>query len=232
MEFATSDNKIGESPIITRLRRILRGTQLVIGVDRSGSMALGCVDSDGISLPRHQAVEEKLVEFLTYCFQIDGEIPVIFFNNTLTRIDVTQQNLHGISQYCTPSGGTNTHEVIRQMYEIHKMYRDDPTMRDFKRTIGLIITDGAPSYYDRTEATILQIAGDVKNSEEFNINFIQVGNDEEASKFLEKMDNLIQEKEDQGHGKKYYDIIDTSRFNDSMCSLEAFMKMINKTIVD
>ena len=69
-----------------------------------------------------------------------------------------------------------------------------------RETTILVITDGAPDSQSEVEDVIKKAANRLMRDEDLSVTFVQIGNDQSATKFLKKLDDDLECK---------FDIVDT-----------------------
>ncbi|EIW76378.1 hypothetical protein CONPUDRAFT_130975 [Coniophora puteana RWD-64-598 SS2] len=124
-------------------------------------------------------------------------------------------------KYSTPLG-----PVVREVLAAYKDQLVDGKKR--KKTIKpvnyLVITDGRPDDEQDLEDAIVKFAHWLDREEypptQVGIQFVQVGNDSEASEYLQKLDNNLSPK------KGIRDIVDTERYNGDVTAAKLIKLMI------
>lgn len=192
------------SPINFKKKMDLRNFDFKIAVDKSGSMS-------GKRWKRAHEISKAIV---AVCEQYDSDgIDLYVFDSKVTEFkNTTSGKVDEIFRTVTPSGGTMmapVFEAALPKYFQKKGFlsgifqkKEDET----KPVILIIFTDGEP--YDRTETmnSIISITKQIQSREEVGISILQVGDDRDATKFLEFLDdNLVK------NGAKF-DIVDTKTY--------------------
>lgn len=208
-----------QQAMFAQLVQLLTGVQIIVAVDCSGSMGGHC-GIPGDYRTRSQYVSDYLGLFIRQILDIDTDgIEMIFFGNYLEEYKVTSENYPDILHKCLENmGGTNTAAVIRRMFELKSPQAT--------KTIGIIITDGSPNSEADCFAQVDWISRSVKNTTEFNINFLRIGEDRGAIQFLQALDNYHTD------GDNVFDVIDTAHFNEVFGSPDALYKLLAKTMFD
>lgn len=175
-------------------------------IDKSGSMST----PDQVSgRSRWDTAQESTLALARKCEQFDPDgITVYLFSGRFKRYEnVTSSKVAQIFQENDPSGTTNLAAVL-----------EDATNSYFKRKAGgqtkpngetiLVITDGEPDDRRAVMKVIIDSSRQMDRDEELAISFIQVGNDQTATRFLKALDDELQ-----GAGAKF-DIVDTVTLDD------------------
>ena len=176
----------------------------VLVVDKSGSMA----DPVGRSKPvsRWDAMKEYLSVIVRKCCELDDDgIDVYFFGTKFSKFEnVTVDVVDGLFNKVSPMGGTDFVPVLTDVFNKH--FSGD------KPTTVLVVTDGQPSDgVDGQKALaklLVNTANKIEADNDLAVQFIQIGEDPEASRFLKKLDDELQ-----GAGAKF-DIVDTKTCDD------------------
>lgn len=188
-----------------------KGDNFIFGFDVSGSM--DTTDCAG-GLSRIQALKEKTIVFAKEASKWDENgIDLITFGHKITTYpNVTAEKAEEIINGLKANeSSTDTAGLINAAYKLHKD-------RNNEQTVLFIATDGAPSDKDAVKAAIVAITNDVADERDFNVSFLQVGNDAGVTAFLTGLDDDLQ-------GAKY-DIVDVKRL-DEVDFIEAFAGALN-----
>ncbi|MFN5855993.1 MAG: vWA domain-containing protein [Pseudanabaenaceae cyanobacterium] len=175
-------------------------------IDKSGSMSTP--DQPG-GKTRWQVAEESTVALARKCEQFDPDgITIYLFASRFKRYDdVTSAKVVQIFQENDPSGTTNLAAVLQDALNSYFSRKASGQAKPNGETI-LVITDGEPDDRKAVFEVIIKATQRMERDEELAISFIQVGNDSQATKFLQALDDQLQ-----GVGAKF-DICDTVTFND------------------
>jgi len=175
-------------------------------IDKSGSMSTP--DQPG-GKTRWQVAEESTVALARKCEQFDPDgITIYLFASRFKRYDdVTSAKVIQIFQENDPSGTTNLAAVLQDALNSYFSRKNAGQAKPNGETI-LVITDGEPDDRRAVFEVIIQATNRMERDEELAISFIQAGNDPQATKFLQALDDQLQ-----GVGAKF-DICDTVTFND------------------
>jgi len=175
-------------------------------IDKSGSMSTP--DQPG-GKTRWQVAEESTVALARKCEQFDPDgITIYLFASRFKRYDdVTSAKVVQIFQENDPSGTTNLAAVLQDALNSYFSRKTGGQAKPNGETI-LVITDGEPDDRKAVFEVIIKATQRMERDEELAISFIQAGNDPQATKFLQALDDQLQ-----GVGAKF-DICDTVTFND------------------
>ncbi|MEI6430311.1 MAG: VWA domain-containing protein [Pseudanabaena sp. ELA607] len=190
-------------------------------IDKSGSMSTP--DQAG-GRTRWQVAEESTTALARKCEQFDPDgITVYLFASRFKRYDdVTTAKVIQIFQENDPSGTTNLAAVLQDALNNYFARKSSCQTKPNGETI-LVITDGEPDDRKAVFEVIIKATQKMDRDEELAISLIQVGNDPQASKFLQALDDQLQ-----SVGAKF-DICDTITFSDleEMSLADVLMNAIN-----
>lgn len=170
-------------------------------IDKSGSMATR--DQAG-GKSRWQAVKESTIALANKCEEFDPDgITVYTFAGRFKRYDnVTAMKVEQIFQENEPNGSTNLTGVLQD--GLDRFFQK----KDSRYETILVITDGEPDDRKSVFEVIIKATQRMTKDEELAISFIQIGNDPQATQFLQALDDKLM-----GVGAKF-DIVDTVTFAD------------------
>lgn len=180
---------------------MLENRDYTLIIDKSGSMAT--TDQKG-GRSRWATVQESTFALANKCEQFDPDgITVYVFSGRFKRYDnVTSSKVTQIFLENDPSGSTDLAGVLKNATD---SYFERKAARQTKlngETI-LVITDGEPDDRKAVMKVIIAASRRMERDEELAISFIQVGSDQQATRFLKILDDELQ-----GAGAKF-DICDT-----------------------
>ncbi len=200
--------------------RLLKGVQIFVGIDCSGSMGGHC-GIEGDYRTRSRLVHDLIEPFMRQLMDIDTDgIDTIFYGSTLELYKTNSNNFQNMIHMCERNmGGTDTAAVFRMMFDIHRASNS-------AKTIGIVITDGSPNSEADCFAVIDQISRSVKSTTEFTILVLRVGEDYGAKEFLEHLDNFRTD------GDNVFDVVDTGRFVDVFATPISVYKTLAKSKFD
>ena len=198
----------------------LKNLDIEFLVDKSGSMLVN--DCPG-GKTRWDYSQETTFALATLAqkYDPDGITVVPFAGSFKVYESTTAAKVGQIYQENSPQGSTNTAAVLKSRLDA---YFDRKAKGGAKSTCLLVMTDGAPDDQQAVADVIVAATKKMDADEELAINFIQVGLDPEASKFLTWLDDGLVAK-----GAKF-DIVDTVKIAD----VENFTieQLIEKTFAD
>lgn len=168
-------------------------------LDRSGSMEepVNAKALNGQS--RWAAAEEMTVALAREGTKYDDDgISVILFNNNLTAFENVTGGVEVVKDIFaknSPIGGTDTTKALAHVVDEY-FARKAANPAEVKPLFIFIATDGIPN----DEASLVKLiegtAARVENEDEIRINFVQVGDNQHAKEFLERLDNGLNAKFD------------------------------------
>ena len=173
-------------------------------VDASGSMDIRDAYK---GLSRWEEAREAVGTFAVKCAELDPDgLDLYFFADGYKQ----HKNLTNVSKVSrlfnrrSPGGTTNLVDPLDAAIEnyFRKRAKAAKRMEFYAETI-LIIGDGRPNSVHGVEDVIVQATKRLDNGEELALNFIQVGQDSGATRFLKSLDDDLESR-----GAKF-DIVDT-----------------------
>lgn len=176
----------------------LKNYDIVVMIDKSGSM-----DTDDCNgQTRWNAAKEYATSIAREGCKHDADgIDVVVFGNTpKTYNNVTVEKVEQVFKENSPSGGTDTAAALEMVL---KGYRDRKAAGEAKPMIVVCVTDGEPNDKKAVAKSIIEHTKTMQDDGETGIQFVQIGKDAGARKFLEELDNDL---ESQGAA---FDIVDT-----------------------
>lgn len=204
----------------------------IVAIDRSGSM----LDPHKSGVSRFEAAQEAAVAVARKGEQHDTDgITAYCFANTFKRFDNTKADtVANIFKENEPGGGTNTAGVLADIFANHLTQIGDGQMWDGKGdgpkpgqkrgSILFMFTDGAPNNEEAVAKEIVNFTKKLNHNDQFAIQFAQIGDDVRAKKFLDYLDDNL---EDQG---AQFDIVDTTP--ESEIGDLSFADWVEKTLTD
>lgn len=174
------------------------GDDFIFLLDVSASM--GATDTP-TGQSRYDFAKEKALAFAKEAAKIDTDgISVFRFGQNITKFsDITPDKIDDAFKSGPNEMATQTALAIQAAWSEH-------VERKNEQTFVLVVTDGAPTDPQAVKQTIIDITHKVKDEREFNIGFLQVGNDQTVAAFLSALDDDLK-------GAKY-DIVDVKRLED------------------
>ncbi len=189
---------------------------IIVALDKAGSM--GTKDCPGgksrwaYAQESVEALARKAEEF------DDNGITVIPFANNFKVYDgVTANTVHQVFTENEPNGGTDTAKVLD--YILSEYVSKRPIA---KPIIVLCVTDGEPNDQKAVAKVITKAANAIESDDEIGIQFIQIGTDATATKFLKSLDDDLV-----SQGAKF-DIVDTKTCDEieSMSMTDVFIQAL------
>lgn len=222
-------------------REFLEQYDFFVLIDKSGSMSTQDSDSDKTS--RWDIVKEnlKLIVQCTTEYDADG-LDVCFFNNATHwqyNVDSTNAVTSLFSKY-HPEGSTNLARALDETFSEHFRRRKEKSPVKEQKSIVLIITDGLPDDQHAVRNVIIQNVKKLSKSlffsfedqgsktaslktREIGIRFFQVGNDPQATRYLQHLDDHLQDAQ--------VDIVDTGNI-DELCNKASVREALVNSIFD
>ncbi len=175
-------------------------------IDKSGSMAT--LDQKG-GRSRWVAAQESTFALASKCEQLDPDgITVYLFSGKFKRYEnVTSSKVAQLFQENDPSGTTDLASVLKHATDNYFERKAAGQNQPNGETI-LVVTDGEPDDRKAVMRVIIEASRRMERDEELAISFIQVGTDQQATRFLKVLDDDLQ-----GAGAKF-DICDTITMED------------------
>lgn len=173
-------------------KAIAERTDALFLIDNSGSMNFPMpAGSPYEGLTRRQAMEERMTAFIGGCLAYDKNgVDIAFFNDSgkvTIHEGVDMVKFQELLKANQPDSGTLLATPLQQMIDLAKSRYAE------KNQLIFCFTDGQPSDQDKVKAIIKAQAAksNQDKDERLNIGFIQVGDDEGATKFLTFLDDGI-----------------------------------------
>lgn len=194
----------------------LKGYDIYLLIDKSGSM--NTADVKGRS--RWTAAEEQTLEWAREAQKWDADgITVGFYANKFQLYqNVTPDRVATIFKEHRPGGSTDTHEILDAVLSGYLKNKTKPIL-------VFVITDGGANDPSAVAKVIAEATKKMEKDEEIGIQFLQIGQDNEATKFLQYLDDELVAK----YGAKF-DIVDTNTFDDAQEM--SFLDLCSKTLSD
>lgn len=200
---------------------MLENRDYTLIIDKSGSMAT--TDQKG-GRSRWVAAQESTLAVASKCEQFDPDgITVYLFSGRFKRYDnVTSSKVTQIFRENDPSGSTDLAGVLKHATASYFERKAAGQTKPNGETI-LVVTDGEPDDRKAVMKVIIEASRRMERDEELAISFIQVGTDQQATRFLKVLDDELQ-----GAGAKF-DICDTLTMEDmeELTLTEVLLNAIN-----
>jgi uncharacterized protein with von Willebrand factor type A (vWA) domain len=185
---------------------MLENRDYTLIIDKSGSMATQ--DQKG-GRTRWVAAQESTLALASKCEQFDPDgITIYVFSGKFKRYEnVTSSKVAQIFQENDPSGTTDLASVLKHATDDYLQRKAAGQTKPNGETI-LVVTDGEPDDRKAVMRVIIEASRRIVQDEELAISFIQVGRDQQATRFLKVLDDELQ-----SAGAKF-DICDTITMED------------------
>ncbi|MCC5616672.1 VWA domain-containing protein [Nostoc sp. CHAB 5836] len=185
---------------------MLENRDYTLIIDKSGSMATQ--DQKG-GRTRWVAAQESTLALASKCEQFDPDgITIYLFSGKFKRYEnVTSSKVSQIFQENDPSGTTDLASVLKHATDDYLQRKAAGKTKPNGETI-LVVTDGEPDDRKAVMRVIIEASRRIERDEELAISFIQVGTDQQATRFLKVLDDELQ-----SAGAKF-DICDTITMED------------------
>lgn len=195
----------------------LAGYDIIVGIDRSGSMG----DPGKSGKSKWEEAQEGTKALVREAIKIDSDgVTLCLFNGSDTLKEFTNVKdasvVDKIFSENQPNSGTPTHVVLNKYLGAYLSAKKVDA--NTKPIVLAIVTDGEPSDRKATKLAIVNATKEMTDDAQIGISFIQIGADAGAASFLQDLDdNLTNE------GAKF-DIVDTKHMDNIdniMVALEA-----------
>lgn len=180
----------------------LENRDYVLVLDKSGSMEATDTPS---GKSRWKEAEESTLAIASKITQYDPDgITVIPFASSFKVYEnQTASKVAQVFKENSPMGGTTLAPVLKQVFADYNK-RKAAGQTKANGELLIVVTDGQPSDEREVAAEIVKFTKTLSNGDdEYGIQFIQVGKDAEAARFLKKLDDDLTS---QGAA---HDIVDT-----------------------
>lgn len=200
----------------------LKNRDYTIIIDRSGSMS----EKDCHGKSRWVAAQEGAFALASKLEEFDPDgLTVYTFANQFKRYDnVTAAKVKDVFAESEPNGGTALDVVLKDcLADVSKRKRAGQTKAN--GDLVVVITDGVPNDQDAVASLIVAHTKTMETDEELAIEFIQIGRDSAATKYLQFLDDGLMK----NFGAKF-DIVDTTTADDA--ENMTFTELLTKAITD
>ena len=151
---------------------------------------------------RWKDAQEAVATLAPYICQFDPDgIDVILFDHAVEKFSGIRapEQVQALFEKHKPRGSTNLALALHSAFKGH-------FGSERAATTVLVITDGEPDSRSEVERIIVRAANSAESKDELSISFIQIGEDKQATKFLQYLDDDLSI---EGGGKCKMDIVDT-----------------------
>lgn len=179
----------------------LKGRDYTLILDKSSSMEEK--DCPG-GQSRWADARERTIGMARKLAELDPDgITVITFAGSFNRYDgVDGDKVKQIFQENEPNGSTVLAPPLQNVFDAYLKNKKAGTSKPHGEML-LVVTDGAPQDEEKVASAIVNFTKKLDSREEFGIQFVQIGKDASASRFLKFLDDNLE-----GRGAKF-DIVDT-----------------------
>ncbi|MCC5599436.1 VWA domain-containing protein [Nostoc favosum] len=196
-------------------------------IDKSGSMSDPDNGLEG-SKSRWDVMQESTLALARKCEKYDPDgITIYIFSNKFKRFEnVTASKVKQIFKENEPSGRTNLASVLQDALQNYFQRKAKGQAKANGETI-LVVTDGEADEQFEVIKVIVEATKQIDRPEELAISFIQIGNDQSATRFLKFLDDSLEEK-----AEAKYDIVDTVTIEDIEEGNLTFEQVLLNAIID
>ncbi len=221
------------------LEDLLRGYDVILGLDQSGSMA-GPVSKKRFGETRWKELREAVTTMSSAIDAIDQNgSTVIFFNSQISMFDhQSSEDIQELFKDRSPSGLTNLTSALTEAFKYFK--RKHSKDKNYK-CLMVFITDGVPYVGNDSvneQHVVARLISDFTrymemegiDDKQVGITFIQIGDDSSATQFLKFLDDELVKPQVSGGFGAPFDIVDTINFADTEAYggiVQAFIKAFN-----
>ncbi len=155
----------------------------IILIDKSGSMGAPSTSMEGRT--RWNEAQEFTEQYARFAEKADDDgLTVITFNSTAKVYDgVKADKVHEVFTTCQPSGSTNLAGALQAAF--------DKKFSAGKKALIVVLTDGVPDSETAVKNTIIAATNKLEKDDEIGVQFVQIGDDAGAHKFLEDLDDNL-----------------------------------------
>lgn len=155
----------------------------VIAIDTSGSM--GEPVSKGSSVTRWEAVQESAMAMIRDVSQIDQDgLGLVTFGRDIKAFDgVTPDKAREVFATTSPRGSTPLAEALVECFKL--------AGKSDKKDMIIVFTDGVPDSREKAAARIVEQSHRQTNDDDCTVLFIQVGDDAQATAYLQSLDDEL-----------------------------------------
>lgn len=180
------------------MSQVLSEYDFILVLDASGSMSTA--DCNGRT--RWKYMQESVTAFAHDIQQFDEDgIDIVVFSgsNVSTHTGVTAEKVADIFKERSPRGSTPLAEALQEALKL--------AGKSDKKDFILVFTDGVPDSESEAAKTIVQAANKQETDDSLTILFVQVGRDDDATRYLRKLDDNLK-------GAKF-DIVDAKTIEEA-----------------
>lgn len=155
----------------------------IILIDQSGSMGEKSKTLEGRT--RWDEAKEFTESYARFAETVDDDgLTLITFNSNPTVYDgIKADKVHDIFMNNRPGGSTNLAAALEEAFK--KKFSSS------KPAIILVMTDGVPDSQSTVKDAIIRAANKCEKDSDIGIQFVQIGDDAGAAKFLNDLDDNL-----------------------------------------
>lgn len=155
----------------------------ILVLDKSGSMGEASTTLEGRT--RWDEAQEFTESFARFAEKHDDDgITVITFSSSTKIYDgVKADKVHEIFVSCQPGGSTNLAAALDEAFK--------KKFSSTKAAIIVVMTDGQPDSETSVKNSIITASNKIDKDGDIGIQFVQIGNDPKAAKFLSDLDDNL-----------------------------------------
>lgn len=201
---------------------MLENRDYTVIIDKSGSMAT----RDGAGgKSRWDIAREGTLALASKVATLDPDgMTVYTFATKFKRYDnVTEQKVDQVWKENEPNGSTNLTDVLKDALDDYFKRKAAGKTKENGDLI-VVVTDGEPDDQKSVAKTIVEATKKMDKDEELAIAFLQIGNDQGATKFLKRLDDDLT-----SEGAKF-DIVDATTQEEA--ENMTFTELLTKAITD
>lgn len=155
----------------------------ILVLDKSGSMGNPSTTLEGRS--RWDEAQEFTESFARFAEKHDDDgMTVITFSSSCKIYDgIKADKVHEVFSTCQPGGSTNLAAALEEAFK--KKFSSS------KPAIIVVMTDGVPDSETAVKTSITNAANKLEKDGDIGIQFVQIGDDKGAGKFLADLDDNL-----------------------------------------
>lgn len=198
----------------------LKNYDIIVAIDRSGSMGSKLANGN----TRWKGAEEATASLVRKAakFDTDGVTVCIFGGNAVINYNNVTDADAVVTKIFTenePELGTPTGKMLSD--HLDRYFAAKTAGSNPKPILIAVITDGQPDNKSEVAKVIKDATHKMESDGEVGISFIQIGDDGDATTFLNKLDDDLK-----GEGAKF-DIVDTKKLDEVNDITEALLAALN-----
>lgn len=155
----------------------------ILVMDKSGSMGEASLTLEGRT--RWDEAQEFTENFARFAEKHDDDgLTVITFSSSVKVYDgVKSDKVHEVFTSCQPGGSTNLAAALDAAFK--------KKFSSTKAAIIVVVTDGQPDNETDVKNSIIGASNKIEKDGDIGIQFVQIGNDAHATKFLGDLDDNL-----------------------------------------